>query len=76
MIKSEIKEILEGINATPFGRALQAFLDDKLEELNNVQNCTSWEDTLGRKHATKVLEDLFSLMKIQKSKVASKNQYT
>lgn len=76
MIKPATKQILESVNATPFGRALQEYLDDQYEILNDVQACESWEDTLGRKHAIKVLENLFAFMRVKGStQKKSENQY-
>ena len=73
-MRQETKQILESVNATPFGKALQEFLDDQFEELNNVQACKSWEDTLGRQHAIAIIEKLFSFMKPNNS--ANKVQRT
>lgn len=63
MINPEVRKILEGVNATPFGRALKEFLDDEMVRLNDVSACTSWEDVLGRKQAIKTIQSLFSFMK-------------
>jgi hypothetical protein len=75
MIRPEVKEILGSINGTPFGRALQEFLDDQFEELNDVQACTSWEDTVGRQHAIKILENLFSFMNAKRITNQKQNTY-
>lgn len=75
MLKPQIKEILESVNVTPFGRALQEYLDEQYEIINDVQACTSWEDTLGRKHAIKVLENLFAFMRVKNVHIKSGNKY-
>lgn len=73
MIDPKAKEILNGINATPYGRALQEFLDDQIKELSDLEKITSYEDALGRKYAVQTLKKLFSLMKI--SNTVKQNTY-
>jgi hypothetical protein len=76
MIDPKAKEVLEQINSTPYGKALQEFLDDQLTELNDVTKCTSWDDTLGRKYAVGVIENLFNLIKVKKTPPQNnKNNY-
>lgn len=74
MISSEDKILLEGLRLTNYGKALQALLDEKYAELNNVNSCKSWEDTIGRQHAIKILDELFHFMK-EKVKVENKTRY-
>lgn len=76
MIRPEIKQIFEGINATPYGKALQEFLDNELNELDRASSCKNWEDTLARAHAVKIIEKLFSLMNIKKTEVKNRTLYT
>lgn len=57
------KQLLQEMKQTNYGRALQELLDEKYEELSNVKNCKSWDDTLGRQHAVRILDDIFSFMR-------------
>jgi hypothetical protein len=70
----ENKQILQGLKQTNYGKALQELLDEKYTELNNVKSCLSWEDTLGRAHALKILDDIFSFMR-DKVDVQNKTRY-
>ena len=64
MIDPKIREVLNGINATPYGRALQEYLEDEIKELSDLEKLTSWEETLGNKKAIQTLKKLFMFMKI------------
>lgn len=59
----ENKEILKGLKQTNYGKALQELLDEKYAELNNVKNCTSWEDTKARTYALDILDEIFGFMR-------------
>jgi hypothetical protein len=75
MINPEIKKILEGVNSTPFGRALREYLEDELSQIKDVENATSWEDALGRKHAGRIIRKVFSFLGIEKKEEKTKNNY-
>jgi len=75
MISPEAKKILEGVNATPFGRALQEFLDDEYKTLDSVRDCVSLDDVKGRQHAIKILDKLFGHLRIKRSDTQVKNSY-
>lgn len=62
MITPEQKKRLTELPKTPYGIALQAFLDDKYKEIGNILESKSWEETLGRKFALQLLKDLFAIM--------------
>lgn len=76
MPKEERKKLLETLSVTSQGRALREFLEEKIDEIKDVENCTSWEDTLGRKHAVRVLRELFSSLSDKKEEKRTPNQYT
>lgn len=61
---------------TNYGAALKAYIEDELLTLDNVDECTSWEDTLGRRHAKKSLKKLLTLTAGEPDKVQVTNQYT
>ena len=58
----EHKKLLEDLSRTSYGKALSEFLNKELEELKDVTNAQSWDDALGRKHAVRIIERLFSFM--------------
>ena len=62
MISPQNKELLEQLGRSPFGKALQEYLNERFDELNDVQTCLSWEDTMARKKALGILEQLFRFM--------------
>lgn len=74
MITQENRQLLSEMKNTNYGKALKNFLDDKYEEMNNVATCKSWEETLGRAFAVKILDDLFSFMK-EKTESKNKTRY-
>jgi len=64
------------LKATNFAKALKLYLDVELDELDRASNAESWEDTLGRKHAVKVVRKLFSFLEDPKRDKAQKIDYT
>lgn len=70
----EQRKILEGMRLTNHGQALQAVLKEKRDELNNVTTCKSWEETLGRKYAVELIDDIFSFMR-EKVVTSNKTRY-
>lgn len=61
-LKKEHKDLLEQMGNTSYGVALKAFLEEELASIDNVENCTSWDDTLGRAHAKRLIQKLFYFM--------------
>ena len=76
IISPEINELLQQLPRTAYGQALIKFLNQAKEELNNVKTIESWDETLGRKSAIKMIDDLFSFMGEKKVEIKNKNQYT
>jgi hypothetical protein len=76
MISPEEKEILAAMKDSQFGVALKKYLGEKQAELNDISTTASWEETLGRKYALKVITDLFSIMEYKKPVDKGKNLYT
>lgn len=75
MPEEERKKMLDELSRTMHGRAVREFLVEKIEEIGDVENCTSWEDALGRKHAVKALRELFSFLSLTKEDKRTTNQY-
>ena len=74
MLSPENKKLLEEMKTTNYGKALKEFLKEKYKEINSVKDCKSWEDTLGRAHALKTLNEIFSFM-ADKTEVSNKTRY-
>ena len=70
----ESKQILSGLKQTNYGKALIELLDEEMAELTAVKNCTSWDDTLGRQYAERIINKVFSFMKDTPS-VSTKTRY-
>lgn len=74
MISPENIKLLQGIRTSPYGNALQAFLDEQYDIINDVKSCKDWEDTLARKHTIDVLEKLFAFMSKPKIVIVGENR--
>lgn len=69
-------KLLSELDKTPYGKVLRSFLEEELKELNDISKAESWEDTLGRQKAVRIVNKLFSFMNKEVNKVdKSKNQY-
>ena len=75
MSKDEQKKLLQELKTTRYGQALQYWLKDQLETVGDIKTCLSWEETLGRKYALKLLSDLFAVMEDKKVEQRGKNLY-
>jgi hypothetical protein len=75
IIEPQTKELLEQLPQTSHGKALIKFLDQVKEELNDISTLQSWEETIGRKNAIKMIDDLFKFMEPKKVEIKNKNQY-
>lgn len=75
MIKPEEQKLLQELDKTPFGRAIRSFLEDETANLKDVTQAKNWEDVLGRQHALKIVEHLFSFMKGKSIVDRPKNLY-
>lgn len=75
MITPETREQLQGLNGTSYGKALKDYLNEELGEIQNLQTIKSWEETLGRQYAEKVILKLLAIMEKENTKGLSKNQY-
>lgn len=73
MIDPKVKEILEGVNSTPYGRALKEFFEDEIREHSDLEKIESWDETLGRKYYVKTLRKLMTLMKMETPKGSHKS---
>lgn len=77
MISPEQKQKLSELKNTPYGMALEAFLMEKCNEIDTVATCGSWEETLGRKQALKIIREIFAFMGSEVGEVKPrKNPYT
>jgi hypothetical protein len=76
MISPESRKLLEELGKTQFGRALIEYLNDEMEEIADVRNSKTWEETLGRQIALGVIDKLFTFMVERNVVDKSKNRYT
>jgi hypothetical protein len=76
MIDPRNKELLQQLATSAHGKALQAYLKEKYEIINDVTTCTSWEHTVGKQLALGVLKDIFSFLEEKKTVDKTPNQYT
>jgi len=75
MLSTETLKLLSDMKATPYGGALQLYLDEEFEKINDIQTCTTLEEMLDRKHALATLERLFSFMAQRKDTGNNKPNY-
>jgi hypothetical protein len=75
MITAENKQLLEQLKNSPYGRALEDYLKQNLGEILDIRTSKSWEETLGRQFAAKLIEDLFEGMTERPIAEKKKNQY-
>ncbi len=74
MINPESKKLLQGMSKTQYGKALKDFLDEEVSDIGDITKVESWEETLGRKYALKLIKKLFSFL--EEKTVASKSKST
>lgn len=75
----EQKKLLLDLRSTSYGKALQAFLEEKYKEIGDITTIPNDEniavETMGRKFALKLLKDLFIFMEEKKPVDKKLNQY-
>jgi hypothetical protein len=74
-MKLEQKQLLEELSRSMHGQALKTYLGEKYADIGDISKCTSWEDTLGRKHAISLLKEIFSFLEERKKEERTPNQY-
>lgn len=75
MISKENIELLGRMKETAYGEALKEWIEDQILELSNLDTVESWDDTLGRKQAKKILNKLSkTVTPVDKSKT-NNSQY-
>ncbi len=75
MMKPETKDLLAQLGSTSYGKALQDYLEVSLTEIGDITKPNTWEETLGRRFAVKLIRDLFALMLKKENTVAKKSSY-
>lgn len=76
ILRKQVEEVLRELPKTAYGAAMTEFLDEAKKELNDVGSVTSWEETIGRREAIKIINKLFSFLVEKKVEAGGKNQYT
>jgi hypothetical protein len=74
-MKPESKKLLQEMSKSPYGRALEEFIEEQLEIINDVSTCTSWDEVLGRKETAKSLKKLMSFITTKEIPEKIKSQY-
>ena len=69
------KKLLSELSRTSYGRALQEYLDEHFNELKDVSNAKSWDDTLARQQAVRILKNLFYFMEEKKTSDKQKTTF-
>ena len=64
------------LNKTNHGKALRELLDEEMEKINDITTCTSWDETIGRKHSMLLIRKIFSFMDKKEATKKHKNNYT
>lgn len=75
MISPDNLKLLQTIKTSPYGKALQEYLDEQYDIINDVTVCKSFDEVLGRKYALEALERLFSFMTEKKTVIKVGNVY-
>ena len=70
------QKLLKELGSSSYGEALREHIREALDEVGDVEQCTTWEDTLGRKHAKTFLSGTFSFLYKKEAPTSSRNQYT
>jgi len=76
MISPQNRALLETLPSSAHGRALQEYLEEEIQSIGDISSCQSWDETLGRKHAIKLLKGILFFYEEKKSKPKSPSQYT
>jgi hypothetical protein len=76
MKKEEYKKLLEQLPSTPFGKALQAYLDDELRSIESVHGVTKIEEAFAKQLLSDMVKRLFYFMGKSKPVDNKKIQYT
>lgn len=69
------KKMLTELSSIPHGIVLRALIDKKMNFLRDVTLAKTWDETLGRQYAVKVLEDIISYMDADNAEPKPKPSY-
>jgi len=58
MNKEQINELVREISKTSHGEALRIYLTEKVKEIKDIEKITSYEELIGRKIASKYLNEI------------------
>lgn len=72
----QIKKILfEELPKTHYGKALEIYLQEEMEKLNDVSTITTWDETLARKKGAEILKKILKFLNIDSKPDAKKTSY-
>ena len=75
MISPEYRAELQNLKNTSYGIALEAFLNEKLDEIRDLSTIKTLEELHGRRDTEKFVKELLSIINKQDTKDSKKNQY-
>jgi hypothetical protein len=75
-LTAEHQQLLKELARSGQGKALKVLIDECLEEIGDVSKCTSWEDTIGRKHAKEFLIETFKFLDKPETNTPRRTLYT
>lgn len=70
------KELLFTLKNSAHGRVLKKYLELEKQKIADVLNCNSWDETIGRQHAVKLINNIFGFLEEKEAKERTPNQYT
>ncbi len=74
MNRQDRDKLLKKLANHQFGEALEDWVNEQTEKLENETGAKSWEEVLGRREAKKIIRKLFKFLKL-KSDSKKTNQY-
>lgn len=63
------------MSKSPYGRALEDFIEEQLDIINDVSTCSSWDEVLGRQQTAKSLKKLLSFLTAKEVAEKPRSQY-
>lgn len=71
----EQKKILQDMSKSQYGKALEVFLKEELDNIDDISSCKTLKEMEGRQFAIKLINKLFSFMQVRNTTEREKNQY-
>jgi DNA-binding transcriptional regulator GbsR (MarR family) len=72
MNKEDRDQILENLAKNRQGEALLDWITEEIQNLSDVEKFKTWDETLGKQYAVKLLRKLFKFLEKKKKPISSK----